>query len=142
MSLSVLAGPESFQVTQERTSINIPWPAVCEATVLKFDRYTVDEIGMLILCDEPFGLVQLSEHTPGFQAFADALHAALPSSVPYAEWYLAVIFPAFETNARCIYRRGGVPDAAPPAMPPDDGVPQATTEMGRFRRWIRIITGV
>ncbi len=141
MGPSVAAKAEAFEVTDGPTRVHVPWSAVREVTVLKFDRYVVDEIGMLIVCDEPVGLVQLSEHTLGFQVFADAMHAALPACLPFAEWYLAVAFPAFETNTRCIYRRDGEPDAAPIVAPEKDAG-AGTGQSGRLKQWLRVLIGL
>jgi hypothetical protein len=82
----------------------VPWSSVDQVTVFKRDQVTVDMICMLISAEGK--IIELNETMNGWSEASSALETHLPGSMPWAEWTLKVMFPAFATNAIDIYNKG------------------------------------
>lgn len=82
--------------------VSISWTKVDRIVAFKIDLFTYDEIRLFISQSEGSGL-EISEETKGWDEFVEALPEHLQASVPFAEWFPKVAFPAFETNETEIF---------------------------------------
>lgn len=125
-----------FAVSEGRSTLAAAWNHVETVTVFKRDLYVVDQICLLLTLRGESPPLEITEGDEGYEAFLVHMEGHLPGIVPYVEWFLAVVFPAFVPNARCIFRRGGAPD--PPPAPPEEPIVEPKRGL---RRWIEIVTG-
>jgi len=98
-----------FRCTSGRGMLRNPriearaWTAVNSITAFKADAYTTDCIYLLFEGSEP--AFTIDETMEGYQEFVQRIPEFLPGALPFAEWFLAVAFPAFDPNPTVIYRR-------------------------------------
>ena len=83
----------------------IRWQEIVRITAFKRDLYTYDLICLLILSKT--GIWELDEKMPGWQETIQMVDTFLPSAVPYAQWFLEIITPAFETTPIDVYNIAG-----------------------------------
>jgi len=82
----------------------LAWSAVHRVMAFKRDYLTVDCICLVFAATEE-QLLEIDEEMGGWDEFTQELPKHLPGSIPWAEWFMAVAFPAFATNATEIYSR-------------------------------------
>lgn len=80
------------------------WSEVERVFVYKTDAYTVDVICMAFV-SESGKVLEISERMRGWQYQIEELPNYLPGCKPFAEWFMEVAFPAFETNMTEIYKK-------------------------------------
>ncbi|WP_419804547.1 hypothetical protein [Terriglobus sp.] len=117
------ADAAGFAVSAGGQQRQVRWDQVERVTAFKRDLYTVDMLCLLILLGEDQAIFELNEQMEGYNEFVAAMDIALPGAMPWAQWFMAVAFPAFATNPLCIYRRGGEPDPIP-SPPPEEPEPK------------------
>ena len=78
------------------------WDEVLEVVTFKRDFGSYDDIRLAFRLDEVW--VEVSEESEGWSTLAEAMAKRIPG-IP-AEWYSAVMFPAFETIYRVLFRKG------------------------------------
>ena len=89
---------EGFALHTRGHSIGRAWDDVRSVTALKRDLMTVDLVCLLL--NTTTGMIEVSEEMEGFARFEADLEAALDVD---PTWKLAVLFPAFATNATAIF---------------------------------------
>jgi len=82
----------------------IAWDQVKRMVAFKRDVYAYDMICLLIEL-VPRGVVEVNESMPGWKELVHAVETQLPGAKPYAEWFMPVTFPAFETSPVDIFKR-------------------------------------
>jgi hypothetical protein len=94
----------------------IAWIDVLRVTAFKRDWLTFDCICMAISTKD--GLTtELNEEMAGWETFTEALKEHLPGSVPWADCFSRVAFPAFATNETEIFVREGLPELTKTGTP-------------------------
>lgn len=84
--------------------LTMAWAEVVRARAFKRDLLTVDCICLLLERADGTG-VELNEEMARWESFVEALPKHLPGCRAWSEWFLAVAFPAFETNETQVYER-------------------------------------
>lgn len=80
------------------------WPDVIRVEAFKRDLYTVDQVCLLFITTDGLGF-EIHEEMSGWDTLVQALPTYLPGCQTFGEWFLTVIFPAFELNLTVIYER-------------------------------------
>ena len=114
------ADADGFAISVSGQERAFRWDEVDRITAFKRDLYVADMICLLLLVGKDGAILELSEQTEGYNGFVSEMEANLPGITGWAQWFMAVAFPAFATNPLCIYRRGGEPDPLPPPPGPED----------------------
>ena len=82
----------------------LQWRDVIRVEAFKRDLYVVDQICLLFIKTDGFGL-EINEEMSGFGELVQYLPTYLPGCQTFGEWYLPVAIPAFELNLTVIYER-------------------------------------
>ena len=86
-------------------ALRFHWAEVAEIRTYKADLGVVDDIRLAFLAGGSWH--EFGEDTPGFRRLTEAMAEAFPT-IP-ADWLRDVMFPAFATNERTLYRRSPGP---------------------------------
>ncbi|MDQ3801973.1 MAG: hypothetical protein M3384_21320 [Acidobacteriota bacterium] len=89
---------------EEGGESRVDWERIKSIYVFKKDLLTVDLI-CLAFDLENRASIELNEDMAGWQELAENLPEYLPGCKSFAEWYMDVAFPAFETKLTCIYAK-------------------------------------
>ena len=85
---------------------NIRWEEILSVIAFKRDLVTSDMI--CILCTFYDGVqFEFNEEMPCWESLVEALHEHLPGCPAFPEWGRQVSVPAFVTNERVLFHRGG-----------------------------------
>jgi hypothetical protein len=102
MGVTITRSYEDGSVDKEE----MKWRDVNWAVAHKKDCYTVDQIRIEFLIDEDGKSgVLVTESMEGWEALIDALPTYLPGTLSKADWWDAVVKPAFATNWTILYTR-------------------------------------
>ncbi len=104
---SVVAGPAELCLARDgAVARRLPWDRVTRIEAFKLDCYVVDCICLRFHVRGETPLT-VDESMAGFETLAGVLERRLGIS---PEWYLTVMFPAFETNLAIIWEAPARPD--------------------------------
>ncbi len=92
---------DGFVVNNRGQSVRSEWRDIVRVTAFKRDLFSVDLVCLML--ESAAGMLEVNEQMDGYAAFEAQLEQALGIG---AAWKLAVLFPAFETNAAVIYPHG------------------------------------
>lgn len=102
---SVLAEAGALCVARDgEVERRVAWDQITRIETFKLDCYVVDCICLRFHCRGKTPLT-VDETMAGFETLAGALEQRLGIS---PQWYLTVMFPAFETNLAVIWEADGV----------------------------------
>lgn len=105
LPVKVEARPDALYVQQgAEEKLNAAWNSITEIVCYKRDLYTVDQLCMLVRIDDK--MIELNEQMEGWSELCSTLHELLPGSISFTDWFMYVGFPAFETKALTIYKKG------------------------------------
>lgn len=80
----------------------VPWDSVVEITCYKIDLFIYDHVCLgFRTCDG--NQIEMHESAEGFKALMTAIDERFEGVPP--DWYLTVMFPAFERNYRVLWKR-------------------------------------
>jgi hypothetical protein len=99
--VSLSADEVGVSIASSDSPVVVRWDAIDEIHTFKLDLGTFDEIRLAL--HDSRGWHELSEEDGGFMDIAAELQRRFPS-IPEA-WYLEVMFPAFETNHRVLWKK-------------------------------------
>jgi len=104
MEAKILLASYGVNVLNDEGSKHYDWNDILSAFVYKKDLITVDLICMAL---ESKGgeTLYVDEEMAGWKDFVDNSPEHLPGCVSFADWFIAVAFPAFETNPILIFKR-------------------------------------
>jgi hypothetical protein len=131
-SVRVTADHQGIGVERSGTSARravIAWQGVRSITAFKRDAYIYDLVCLAIEHDQQ--LTELHEEMDGWQTLVEQLERALPSAVPYSEWFLEVIAPALDAKPTLVYERNG---RSSPLTPPRHSSRSETSGSTRMAR--------
>ena len=85
----------------DREYAHFAWDEVLEVVTFKRDLLTYDDIRLgFRLAD---GWLEVSEDAQGWSEMTQEMHRQFPEIPP--DWYMTVMFPAFETCYRVLFKR-------------------------------------
>jgi hypothetical protein len=87
---------------EDRPSAQVFWSAIRRITTHKIDLLTTDEIRLACEHDDSELIFEVSEKQPGFDEFKR--HVERRFAFP-ADWWEAVMKPAFATNSAVLFSR-------------------------------------
>ena len=93
---------DGFVITHGNLTLSVNWEDIQQILVYKIDRLTIDEIAMDIVLKETN--FTITEELPGWYQFVLKTKEVFPS-IP-KEWDIEIIWPAFATNLKVIYKKG------------------------------------
>jgi hypothetical protein len=107
-----MAKPESWSVSVDPVGFSlrsasgqkvvVPWVLVSEVHAYKLDLLTTDEVRLDISVAAIPSCVTISEEMSGFSAFVSHAETELGF---LANWWVAVVKPAFASNKLLLFRR-------------------------------------
>ena len=107
--------PDGFELRSDGKILHsVRWEDVILIRTYKRDLVTFDSVQLAVTLVDGEAR-EYSEHTDGFMTVVDSMQARFPE-IP-ADWYLAVMFPAFERNERILWSRVGGPTSVAEASP-------------------------